>query len=58
LREQMRLPWSEADQRRFERLLRRIGAVQRRLPRAVRQFPFNWFLLDLRLRIRLHRRLV
>ena len=56
LREQMRLPWSEADQRRFERLLRRIGAVQRRLPRAVRQFP--WFLLDLRLRIRLHRRLV
>lgn len=57
-RDEMRLPWSAADQLRFERLLRRIGAVQRRLPPMIRRFPFNWFLWDLRLRIRLNRRLV
>jgi uncharacterized protein (DUF2236 family) len=57
-REELRLTWTETDERRFARLLRRIGAVQRRLPRPVRRFPFNWFLWDLRLRIRFHRRLV
>jgi uncharacterized protein (DUF2236 family) len=57
-RDEMRLPWTEADQQRFERLLRRVGAVQRRLPRIVRRFPFNWFLWDLRARIRFNRRLV
>jgi uncharacterized protein (DUF2236 family) len=57
LREQMRLSCSAADQVRFERLLRRIGALQRRLPGFVRRFPFNWFLWDLRLRIKLDRRL-
>jgi uncharacterized protein (DUF2236 family) len=57
-REQMRLPWSESDQLRFDRLLRRIGGVQRRLPRVVRRFPFNWLLWDMRVRTRLGRRLV
>jgi uncharacterized protein (DUF2236 family) len=57
-RAEMRLTWTDADQARFETVLRRIGAVQRRLPRIVRRFPFNWFLWDLRLRIRFNRRLV
>jgi uncharacterized protein (DUF2236 family) len=57
-RAEMRLPWSDADQRRFERLLRQVGAVQRRLPPVVRRFPFNWFLWDLRLRMSFDLRLV
>jgi uncharacterized protein (DUF2236 family) len=57
-RDEMRLTWTDADQRRFEKLLRRIGAVQRRLPGVVRRFPFNLFLWDLRARIRFNRRLV
>jgi uncharacterized protein (DUF2236 family) len=58
LREEMRFEWSERDQRRFERLMRRIGAVQRKLPGVLRRFPFNWFLWDLKLRIRFDRPLV
>jgi uncharacterized protein (DUF2236 family) len=57
-RTEMRLAWTEDDQARFETLLRRIGAVQRRLPRSVRRFPFNWLLCDMRFRTRLGRRLV
>jgi uncharacterized protein (DUF2236 family) len=57
-RDEMRLAWNDADQARFEKLLRRIGAVQRRLPGVLRRFPFNWLLWDLRLRIRLGRPLV
>jgi uncharacterized protein (DUF2236 family) len=57
-REQMALAWSDGDQVRFERLLRRVGAVQRRLPLVVRRFPFNWLLWDMRIRARLGRRLV
>jgi uncharacterized protein (DUF2236 family) len=57
-RDEMRLSWTAADQERFERVLRRIGAVQRRLPATVRRFPFNWLLWDLRVRIKLNRRLV
>jgi uncharacterized protein (DUF2236 family) len=57
-RDEMRLPWTDADQERFELLLRRIGAVQRRLPATIRRFPFNWLLWDLRVRIRFNRRLV
>jgi uncharacterized protein (DUF2236 family) len=57
-RDEMGYSWTAADQARFDRLMRRIGAVQRRLPGPVRRFPFNWFLWDLRLRIRMNRRLV
>jgi uncharacterized protein (DUF2236 family) len=57
-RAEMGLTWTAADEQRFVRLLRRIGAVQRRLPRMLRSFPFNWFMWDLRMRIRLNRRLV
>ena len=57
-RDEMGYSWTAADQVRFDRMMRRIGAVQRRLPRPLRRFPFNWFLWDLRLRIGLNRRLV
>ncbi len=57
-REAMGLPWSPRQQRRFERLMRRVGAVERRLPRALRIFPFNLWLADTRLRRRLGRPLV
>ena len=57
-RDEMHLTWTEDDQQQFDRLMRRIGAVQRRLPGPVRRFPFNWLLWDLRARIRFGRRLV
>ncbi|MDT3445033.1 oxygenase MpaB family protein [Pseudofrankia sp. BMG5.37] len=57
-REEMGLAWSAADQARFDRTLRRLGAVQRRLPRFARLFPYNVLLLDMRLRRRLGQRLV
>ncbi|WP_219996199.1 oxygenase MpaB family protein [Nocardioides humi] len=57
-REAMGLPWTARQQRRFDRLLRAAGAVERRLPRFLRTFPFNLWLADMRLRRRLGRRLV
>lgn len=51
-REQMGLRWTEQDQHRFDRLCRAIGAIVLKLPRAVRQFPLNLFLTDLRWRMR------
>jgi uncharacterized protein (DUF2236 family) len=51
-RAELGLRWSAGDEARFDRLLRRLGAVSRRLPRHVRLFPFNLLLLDLRRRIR------
>lgn len=57
-REAMSLPWNDRKQRRFDRLLRRLGALERRLPRVARLFPFNFYLLDMRLRRRLGRPLV
>ena len=57
-RAEMGLSWTERDEQRFSQLMRRIGAVQRRLPGPIRRFPFNWFLWDLRLRLRFDRRLV
>lgn len=57
-RAEMGLAWTGQDELRFTRLLRRIGAVHRLLPGPVRRFPFNWFLWDLRMRIRFNRPLV
>ena len=57
-REAMSLPWSSRKQRRFDRLLRVVGAVERRLPRVLRAFPFNFWLHEMRLRRRLGRPLV
>lgn len=52
-REEMRLPWSDRDQRRFDRLIAVTAAVSRRLPVPVRRFPYNLYLWDMRLRTRL-----
>ena len=57
-REQMRLPWTARDQRRFDRLTGAIGAVALRLPGPLRRFPFNACLWDLRRRLRTGRPLV
>lgn len=57
-RDEMRLPWDAAKQRRFDRLMTVVGAVNRRLPRIIRQFPFNLMLWDLDRRIKTGRPLV
>ncbi|NBH07274.1 oxygenase MpaB family protein [Amycolatopsis sp. SID8362] len=57
-RDEMRLPWTGADQRRFDALLGAIGRVVRVLPAPVRRFPFNLCLWDLRRRLRTGRPLV
>ncbi|MEV0030699.1 oxygenase MpaB family protein [Nocardia sp. NPDC050793] len=53
LREQMGMTWTERDDRRLAALLTAIGAVEGRMPKAVKTFPVNAFLWDLRLRRRL-----
>lgn len=55
-REQMQLPWTAGDQRRFETMIRLVAAVNRLLPAPARRFPFNACLLDLRTRMRWDRR--
>jgi uncharacterized protein (DUF2236 family) len=57
-RDEMKLPWTERDEQRFDRMLRRIGALQRRVPGPLRRVPFNVLLWDLRLRMRFGRPLV
>ncbi|TIC81551.1 DUF2236 domain-containing protein [Nocardioides sp. GY 10113] len=54
-REAMSLPWNDRQQRRFDRLMRLLGRFEAALPRPVRSFPFNAYLLDFRLRRRLGR---
>jgi uncharacterized protein (DUF2236 family) len=57
-RDEMRLPWTERDQRRFDRLMRVIGRVDRVLPGPLRRFPLNAYLLDFRIRLRFGKPLV
>ncbi len=57
-RDEMRLPWDAAKQRRFDRLMAVLRTVNRMLPRFVRQFPFNVLLADVDRRIRTGRPLV
>jgi uncharacterized protein (DUF2236 family) len=57
-RDEMRLDWDDEKQRRFDRLMNRIRLVNNRLPRFIRQFPFNALLKDLDWRIRTGRPLV
>ena len=51
-RDEMRLPWDDDRQRRFDRLMRRIRTVNNVVPRFLREFPFNVLLKDLDWRIR------
>lgn len=57
-REAMGLSWSARQQRRFDRMMRAFGALERRLPAVLRVFPFNLWLTDMRLRRRFRRPLV
>ncbi len=57
-RDEMRLPWDDAKQRRFDQLMAVIGTVNGLLPKVIRQFPFNLMLWDLDRRIRTGRALV
>lgn len=57
-RDEMRLPWDAAKQRRFDRLIAVLATVNRYLPRFIRQFPFNVLLRDLDRRIKKGRPLV
>lgn len=51
-REQMGLPWSEAHQARFDRIIRRAGRLDRALPSSVRTWPFKALLRDMQRRQR------
>ncbi|GAA4063503.1 oxygenase MpaB family protein [Actinomadura miaoliensis] len=57
-REQMRLPWSDRDQRRFDRLVAALRAFVRIQPPVLRRFPFDLLLWDVRRRMRTGRPLV
>jgi uncharacterized protein (DUF2236 family) len=57
-RDEMRLSWDTAKQRRFDRLMAVLRTVNRTLPRFVRRFPFNVLLWDVDRRIRTGRPLV
>ena len=57
-RDEMRLPWDAAKQRRFDRLISALALVNQCLPRFVRQLPFNILLWDVDRRIRTGRPLV
>ncbi|BBU24800.1 oxygenase MpaB family protein [Mycobacterium xenopi] len=57
-RDEMRLPWDAAKQRRFDRLMAVLRTANRLMPNFVRQFPFNVLLWDLDRRIRTGRPLV
>lgn len=50
-RDQMRLPWTEADQRRFGAFASAVRRLTRALPAPLRRFPFNVLLWDVRLRM-------
>jgi len=52
LRRQMGYEWTDADERRLDRTLRRIGRVYSHLPPLLREFPLNWCLWDMRRRNR------
>lgn len=57
-REEMRLSWSDRDQRRFDRFIAAVRAMVRVQPPPVRRFPFDLLLWDVRRRIRTGRPLV
>lgn len=52
LRDEMGLSWSDRDERRLNRLMRTGGRISARMPRAIRNFPFNITLADMRRRQR------
>lgn len=57
-REELGYSWTPRDQRRFDRLTRVLARTNGVLPRAAREFPFNFYLRDFRRRIRKNRPVV
>lgn len=57
-RDEMRLPWDDKRQQRFDRLMAVLRTANNLLPGFIRQFPFNVLLKDLDWRIRTGRPLV
>jgi len=51
-RQELGLEWTPRQQAKFERCTRAAGALNRRLPRSVREFPWNVVEFDTRRRIR------
>lgn len=58
IRDELGLFWTDADERRLNRMIRATGSVSRRLPRPIRNFPFNATLADTRWRRRTGRPLI
>jgi uncharacterized protein (DUF2236 family) len=57
-RDEMKLEWNAAKQRRFDRIVGVLRFVNHLMPRFIRKFPFNVLLKDLDWRIRTGRPLV
>ena len=57
-RDAMKLPWTDDDQAKFDRLMQRYGRRERWMPRFMRALPFRMLLWDMRMRNRLGLRLV
>lgn len=51
IREQMGLPWGKKQERNFKLMIRLLGAVNNRMPRAIRQLPSIALLWDFRRRM-------
>lgn len=58
MRDEMRMTWTDRDQRRFDSMMRTIGAMVTRLPKPLRMFPLNFYLWDMRRRIKAGKPLV
>ncbi|KRW62490.1 oxygenase MpaB family protein [Pseudomonas sp. TTU2014-080ASC] len=52
LRNAMYMRWTASEQRRFDRLMRLIRVLLKLQPRILRQFPLNYYLWDMRRRLR------
>lgn len=52
IRQQMGLKWGDKEQRRFNRIIKVLGAVNNRMPRQVRQLPSIALLWDFRRRLK------
>lgn len=52
IRAQMQIEWTPEHERDFRRMTRRIGGINQRLPRLVRQLPTNALLWDFRRRMK------
>jgi uncharacterized protein (DUF2236 family) len=57
-RDEMRLPWHEGKQRRFDAMMALLRVSNKLMPRPIRQFPFNVLMWDLDRRMKTGRPLV